>query len=162
MVPSQQAFDSLLRYIYYGDVTMPPEDSLYLFSAPYFYGFANNRLQVDVGYLHWFCYCKIQSDIPINEWLKYRGMLWNTYTCGFKWTWVSWFPLPFCLSRYVLFNTIPQCPSRAGRGEGTGVKEEKWRELHSMSCNRCWDFVAGSRPYALLPLIWTVVLEGEY
>lgn len=46
MVPSHQAFDSLLRYIYYGDVTMPPEDSLYLFSAPYFYGFTNNRLQV--------------------------------------------------------------------------------------------------------------------
>jgi len=46
MIPSRQAFDSLLRYIYYGDVTMPPEDSLYLFSAPYFYGFTNNRLQV--------------------------------------------------------------------------------------------------------------------
>ncbi|XP_076453190.1 leucine-zipper-like transcriptional regulator 1 isoform X2 [Babylonia areolata] len=45
MVPSRQAFDSLLRYIYYGDVTMPPEDSLYLFPAPYFYGFTNNRLQ---------------------------------------------------------------------------------------------------------------------
>ncbi|KAK3599084.1 hypothetical protein CHS0354_024412 [Potamilus streckersoni] len=45
MVPSQQAFDSLLRYIYYGDVTMPPEDSLYLFPAPYFYGFTNSRLQ---------------------------------------------------------------------------------------------------------------------
>jgi len=46
MVPTRQAFDSLLRYIYYGDVTMPPEDSLYLFSAPYYYGFTNNRLQV--------------------------------------------------------------------------------------------------------------------
>jgi len=46
MVPSRQAFDSLLRYIYYGEVVMPPEDSLYLFSAPYFYGFSNNRLQV--------------------------------------------------------------------------------------------------------------------
>merc|ERR1719500_2461028 len=33
MVPSRQSFDSLLRYIYYGDVVMPPEDSLYLFSA---------------------------------------------------------------------------------------------------------------------------------
>ncbi|CAG5123341.1 unnamed protein product [Candidula unifasciata] len=45
MVPSRQAFDSLMRYIYYGDVVMPPEDSLYLFAAPYFYGFTNNRLQ---------------------------------------------------------------------------------------------------------------------
>ncbi|XP_052834054.1 leucine-zipper-like transcriptional regulator 1 [Octopus bimaculoides] len=48
MVPSLQAFRSLMRYIYYGDVTMPPEDSLYLFSAPYFYGFTNNRLQVSL------------------------------------------------------------------------------------------------------------------
>uniref|UniRef100_T1JJ12 BTB domain-containing protein n=1 Tax=Strigamia maritima TaxID=126957 RepID=T1JJ12_STRMM len=45
MIPSRQSFDTLLRYIYYGDVEMPPEDSLYLFSAPYFYGFTNNRLQ---------------------------------------------------------------------------------------------------------------------
>ena len=46
MVPSRQSFDSLLRYIYHGDVIMPPEDSLYLFSAPHFYIFSNNRLQV--------------------------------------------------------------------------------------------------------------------
>ena len=46
MVPSRQSFDTLLRYIYYGDVIMPPEDSLYLFSAPHFYIFSNNRLQV--------------------------------------------------------------------------------------------------------------------
>jgi len=29
MVPSKQAFESMVRYIYYGDVDMPPEDSLY-------------------------------------------------------------------------------------------------------------------------------------
>jgi hypothetical protein len=57
MVPSQQAFDSLLRYIYYGDVTMPPEDSLYLFSAPYFYGFTNNRLQA---------YCKYNLEMNVS------------------------------------------------------------------------------------------------
>lgn len=34
MVPSTQAFESMLRYIYYGDVDMPPEDSLY---PTYFY-----------------------------------------------------------------------------------------------------------------------------
>lgn len=45
MIPSLQSFSTLLRYIYYGEVSMPPEDSLYLFSAPYFYGFTNNRLQ---------------------------------------------------------------------------------------------------------------------
>lgn len=57
MVPSHQAFDSLLRYIYYGDVTMPPEDSLYLFSAPYFYGFTNNRLQA---------YCKHNLEMNVS------------------------------------------------------------------------------------------------
>ncbi|XP_062507992.1 leucine-zipper-like transcriptional regulator 1 isoform X2 [Corticium candelabrum] len=45
-VPSIQAFESLMKYIYYGDVNMPPEDSLYVFAAPQFYGFTNNRLQV--------------------------------------------------------------------------------------------------------------------
>uniref|UniRef100_A0A4W3IJR7 Leucine zipper like post translational regulator 1 n=1 Tax=Callorhinchus milii TaxID=7868 RepID=A0A4W3IJR7_CALMI len=29
MVPSRRAFESLLRYVYYGEVNMPPEDSLY-------------------------------------------------------------------------------------------------------------------------------------
>lgn len=57
MVPSSQAFDSLLRYIYFGDVTMPPEDSLYLFSAPYFYGFTNNRLQA---------YCKHNLEMNVS------------------------------------------------------------------------------------------------
>lgn len=33
MVPSKQAFESMLRYIYYGDVNMPPEDSLYPFQS---------------------------------------------------------------------------------------------------------------------------------
>ena len=53
MVPSRQSFFSLLRYIYYGEVQMPPEDSLYLFSAPAFYIFSNNRLQV---------YCKLNLE----------------------------------------------------------------------------------------------------
>ncbi|CAH1786003.1 unnamed protein product [Owenia fusiformis] len=56
-VPSGQAFDSLLRYIYYGDINMPPEDSLYLFSAPHFYGFANNRLQA---------YCKQNLEMNVS------------------------------------------------------------------------------------------------
>jgi N-acetylneuraminic acid mutarotase len=49
MVPSKQSFLSLLRYIYYGDVNMPPEDSLYLFTSPFFYIFTNSRLQVIGG-----------------------------------------------------------------------------------------------------------------
>ena len=58
--PFQQAFDSLLRYIYWGDVTMPPEDSLYLFSAPYFYGFTNNRLQA-------FCKQNLEMNVSVNN-----------------------------------------------------------------------------------------------
>ncbi|XP_006811985.1 leucine-zipper-like transcriptional regulator 1 [Saccoglossus kowalevskii] len=60
MVPSRQAFDSLLRYIYYGDVTMPPEDSLYLFSAPYYYGFTNNRLQA-------FCKQNLEMNVSFKN-----------------------------------------------------------------------------------------------
>ena len=60
MIPSRQAFDSLMQYIYYGDVTMPPEDSLYLFPAPYFYGFTNNRLQA---------YCKhnLEKNVSVQN-----------------------------------------------------------------------------------------------
>ncbi|CAL4119244.1 unnamed protein product, partial [Meganyctiphanes norvegica] len=60
MVPSHQSFDSLLRYIYYGDVDMPPEDSLYLFSAPYFYGFTNNRLQA-------FCKQNLEMNVTFEN-----------------------------------------------------------------------------------------------
>ncbi|XP_050353322.1 leucine-zipper-like transcriptional regulator 1 homolog [Nymphalis io] len=55
-VPSEEAFDSLLRYIYYGDTNMPTEDSLYLFQAPIYYGFTNNRLQV-------FCKHNLQNNV---------------------------------------------------------------------------------------------------
>ncbi|XP_029296134.1 leucine-zipper-like transcriptional regulator 1 isoform X1 [Cottoperca gobio] len=57
MVPSKQAFESMLRYIYYGDVNMPPEDSLYLFAAPYYYGFSNNRMQA---------YCKQNLEMNVT------------------------------------------------------------------------------------------------
>ncbi|MEE6512196.1 hypothetical protein FKM82_019113 [Ascaphus truei] len=57
MVPSKQAFESLLRYIYYGEVNMPPEDSLYLFSAPYYYGFFSNRLQA---------YCRQNLEVNVT------------------------------------------------------------------------------------------------
>ncbi|XKL64726.1 hypothetical protein PGB90_004812 [Kerria lacca] len=45
VTPSHQSFDSLLKYIYYGNVTMPPEDSLYLYKEANYYSFSNNRLQ---------------------------------------------------------------------------------------------------------------------
>ena len=39
---------------------MPPEDSLYLFSAPYFYGFTNNRLQA-------FCKQNLEMNVSVNN-----------------------------------------------------------------------------------------------
>merc|ERR1711994_1215993 len=63
MVPSRQSFDTLLRYIYYGDVIMPPEDSLYLFSAPHFYIFSNNRLQV-------FCKTNLERNVTVENVLQ--------------------------------------------------------------------------------------------
>lgn len=50
----------VLRYIYYGDVAMPPEDSLYLFSAPFFYGFTNNRLQA-------FCKQNLEMNVTFEN-----------------------------------------------------------------------------------------------
>lgn len=63
MVPSRQSFDSLLRYIYHGEVSMPPEDSLYLFSAPHFYIFSNNRLQV-------FCKTNLERNVTVENVLQ--------------------------------------------------------------------------------------------
>lgn len=44
-MPSEAAFHSLLRFIYYSRVQMPPEDALYIYSTPNFFGFSNNQLQ---------------------------------------------------------------------------------------------------------------------
>ncbi|XP_033108495.1 leucine-zipper-like transcriptional regulator 1 [Anneissia japonica] len=56
--PTPQALESLLDYIYHGCVTMPPENSLYLFSAPYYFGFTNTRLQA---------FCKENLEMNISE-----------------------------------------------------------------------------------------------
>lgn len=42
MVPSRQAFESMLRYIYYGEVNMPPEDSLHPCPQEYALGGLSN------------------------------------------------------------------------------------------------------------------------
>ncbi|XP_024889216.1 leucine-zipper-like transcriptional regulator 1 [Temnothorax curvispinosus] len=60
MIPSSESFQSLLRYIYFADVSMPPEDSLYLFTAPVFYGFANNRLQA-------FCKQNLEMNVTFEN-----------------------------------------------------------------------------------------------
>ena len=44
IVPSLSAFMSLLKYTYCGEINISPEDALYIFSAPNFFGFANSRL----------------------------------------------------------------------------------------------------------------------
>lgn len=60
MIPSSESFASLMRYIYYADVSMPPEDSLYLFTAPVFYGFTNNRLQA-------FCKQNLEMNVTFEN-----------------------------------------------------------------------------------------------
>ncbi|KAL0099828.1 hypothetical protein PUN28_019914 [Cardiocondyla obscurior] len=60
MIPSSESFHSLLRYIYFADVSMPPEDSLYLFTAPVFYGFTNNRLQA-------FCKQNLEMNVTFEN-----------------------------------------------------------------------------------------------
>ena len=56
----RQSVSSLLRYIYHGEVRMPPEDSLYLFTAPSFYIFANQRLQV-------FCKQNLERNVSVDN-----------------------------------------------------------------------------------------------
>ena len=56
----RQSVSSLLRYIYHGEVRMPPEDSLYLFTAPSFYIFANHRLQV-------FCKHNLERNVSVDN-----------------------------------------------------------------------------------------------
>lgn len=61
--PSLESFNSLLRFIYYGETHMPTEDSLYLFQAPCFYGFSNNRLQQ-------FCKHNLENNINYENVLQ--------------------------------------------------------------------------------------------
>lgn len=61
--PSLEAFQSLLRYIYYGETKMPPQDALYLFQAPCFYGLSNSRL-------HSFCKYSLEHNITYENVLQ--------------------------------------------------------------------------------------------
>jgi len=63
IVPSIQSFHTLLKYIYYGHVNMPLEDSLYLLSAPSFYSFTNNRFQV-------FCKQNLETTVKVENVLQ--------------------------------------------------------------------------------------------
>ena len=55
-LPTLQAFNSLLKFIYYGEVRMPPADCLYIFSAPNFFGFSNLQL-------HSHCKARLEKDV---------------------------------------------------------------------------------------------------
>jgi hypothetical protein len=57
-VPPKQTCMSLLRYIYYDEIIMPPEDSLYLFSASHYFQFSNLRLHV---------FCKQNLEINVSK-----------------------------------------------------------------------------------------------
>jgi len=57
--------------------------------------------------------------------MKITSMLDVNQNINIRKTWLGGFLLD-SPSPYILFNTIPPCPSQTG--EGTAVKEEKWME----------------------------------
>ncbi|KYM96376.1 Leucine-zipper-like transcriptional regulator 1 [Cyphomyrmex costatus] len=59
-IPPFESFYSLLKYIYYANVSMPPEDSLYLFAASEYYSFTNNRLKV-------FCKQNLEMNVTFEN-----------------------------------------------------------------------------------------------
>lgn len=59
-IPPRQACISLLRYIYCDDVSMPPQDALYLFSASHYFQFSNLRLHV-------FCKQNLEANVSKNN-----------------------------------------------------------------------------------------------
>ena len=61
--PTLEAFMSLLKYVYYGEVCMPPEDSLHIFSAPNFFGFSNAQL-------HRHCKANLECDVTKDNVLR--------------------------------------------------------------------------------------------
>lgn len=63
VVPSLSAFMSLLKYIYCGEISVSPDDSLYIFSAPNFFGFTNTRL-------HDYCKASLERDVNQSNVLK--------------------------------------------------------------------------------------------
>lgn len=59
-IPPRQASMSLLNYIYHDEVSMPPEDALYLFSASHYFQFSNLRLHV-------FCKQNLEANVSKNN-----------------------------------------------------------------------------------------------
>ena len=63
VIPSLSAFMSLLKYVYCGEIAVSPEDSLYVFSAPNFFGFTNTRL-------HDYCKASLERDVDQSNVLR--------------------------------------------------------------------------------------------
>lgn len=63
VVPSLQAFMALLKHTYCGEIQVSPEEALYVFSAPNFFGFANSRL-------HSHCKAILERDVDQGNVLR--------------------------------------------------------------------------------------------
>ena len=58
VVPTLSSFTALLQYIYCGEIHTTPEDALYIFSAPNYFGFNNMRLH---------SHCKASLERDVNQ-----------------------------------------------------------------------------------------------
>lgn len=64
--PSIPAFHSLLAHVYHGSIQLPPEDALYVYSAPNFFGFHSNRLHDHCQFITENSVC-VDNVLPILE-----------------------------------------------------------------------------------------------
>ncbi len=63
VTPTLSSFTALLEYIYCGEINVSPEDALYIFSAPNYFGFNNMRL-------HSFCKVILERDVKEENVLR--------------------------------------------------------------------------------------------
>ena len=63
VIPTLSAFSALLQYIYCGEINDSPENALYIFSAPNYFGFNNLRL-------HSFCKMTLERDVKHENVLR--------------------------------------------------------------------------------------------
>ncbi len=58
VVPTLSSFGALLQYVYCGVISITPQDALYIFSSPNYFGFSNLRLH---------SYCKASLERDVNQ-----------------------------------------------------------------------------------------------
>lgn len=63
VTPNLSAFMALLKYIYSGEIDVSPEDALYIFSAPNFFGFSSSHL-------HTYCKEILEKNVTQENVLK--------------------------------------------------------------------------------------------